>query len=295
MAGHRQGVFWQEPFYKNFYKQLRRVKMDNRLVRVFVVFTMILCVSVIPGVVLAGGLTYEGSSTIGENIMPEATKAFDSKTKIKFTSIGNLGSGKGFKAVMEGKADIGGLSRALTHDEKKLKPYYQNIGYDAIAVFVNEKNQVKSLSKEQIKGIFTGKITNWKEVGGADAKIVVVTEIKTGERATIKAFKEMALDDAEFGPTKEVDKPHECVKAVSGDEFAITHASLAFKGSGVRVVTVNKVEPSPQNIRSGAYLLSRPLLLISKELPSGDKKAFFDFMLSGEGQSFVGKNFVTVK
>jgi len=275
--------------------------MDNSKARMVVVFIMmvcasvIACISVIPGVALAGGLTYEGSTTIGENIMPEAAKAFESKTKIKFAAIGGLGSGKGFKAAMEGTADIGGISRALTHDEKKQKPYYQTIGYDAIAIFVNGKNPVNSLSKDQIKGIFTGKITNWKEVGGADAKIVVVTEVKTGERATIKAFKEMALDDAEFGPSKEIDKPHECVQSVSSDEYSITNASLAFKESGVKVVTVNKIEPSAQSIRSGAYLLSRPLNLVSKELPSGDKKAFFDFILSSEGQSFVGKKFVTVR
>lgn len=241
------------------------------------------------------GLIYEGSTTIGENIMPEAVKAFEAKTKVKFDSIGGLGSGKGFKAVMEGKCNVGGVSRALKADEKKLKPYYQIIGYDAIAIFINAKNPVKDLSKEQLKGIFTGKIKNWKEVGGKDAQIAVITEIKAGERATIAAFKELALDSAEFGPSKEIDKPHDCVKAVAGDENAITHATLAFKESGAKTITVNKVEPTAKNVRSGAYLLSRPLCLVAKGLPKDDLKKFFDFILSVEGQSIVGKNFVPVK
>jgi len=147
--------------------------------------------SFLPGVCWAG-LTYEGSTTIGENIMPDAVKAFESKTEIKFDKVGGLGSGKGFKAVMAGEVDLAGVSRPLDADEKKLKPYYQTIGYDAVAIYVNEKNAVKGLTKEHLKGIFTGKIKNWKEVGGKPAEIVVITEIKAGGRATIKEFKDHA-------------------------------------------------------------------------------------------------------
>lgn len=245
--------------------------------------------------VFAGGLTYEGSTTIGENIMPDAAKAFEAKTGVKFAAIGGLGSGKGFKAVIAGTVDVAGVSRSLTSDEKKLKPYSQTIGYDAIAVFVNDKNPVKNLTKEQIKGIFTGKIKNWKEVGGKDAKIFVVTEILTGGRATIQAFRELALDDAAVYTDKEIDKPHDCAKAVAADVNSVTHASLAFAGPGIKAVAVGSVEPTNENVRSGAYLISRPLLLVTKELPSGDMKSFFSFILSPDGQAIVKKNFVPVK
>ena len=254
-----------------------------------------MAVSAVPVLAFAGSLTYEGSTTIGENIMPEAAKAFEAKAGIKFASIGGLGSGKGFKAMMEGKVNIAGVSRSLTTDEKKLKPYSQTIGYDAIAVFVNEKNTVKNLTKEQIKGIFTGKIKNWKEVGGKDAKIFVITEILTGDRATIKAFRELALDDAAIYTDKEIDKPHDCAKAVAADANAISHASLAFAEPGIKAISVGSIEPTNANVRSGAYLLSRPLLLVTKELPSGDLKDFFGFILSPEGQAIVKKNFVPVK
>jgi len=252
-------------------------------------------IAVMPGLVWAGGLTYEGSTTIGENIMPEAAKAFEAKNGVKFTAIGGLGSGKGFKAMMAGTADVAGVSRSLSTDEKKLKPYSQTIGYDAIAVFVNEKNPVKNLTKDQIKGIFTGKIKNWKEVGGKDAKIFVITEILAGDRATIKAFRELALDDAAIYTDKEIDKPHDCAKAVAADANAITHASLAFAEPGIKAISVGSIEPTNDNVRSGAYLISRPLLLVTKELPSGDMKNFFSFILSPDGQAIVKKEFVPVK
>ena len=153
-----------------------------------VVFALALILAA-PKESLAKGLTYEGSTTMGENIMPEAQEAFEAKTKIKFDKIGGLGSGKGFNQVMTGGVDIAGVSRALTYEEKEQKPYYQVIGYDAITIFVNEKNSIKNLSKKQLEDIFTGKLTNWKEVGGSEAPIVVVTEIKTGGAQLLRSLK----------------------------------------------------------------------------------------------------------
>ncbi|RMF91299.1 MAG: phosphate ABC transporter substrate-binding protein [Nitrospinota bacterium] len=244
---------------------------------------------------LGQGLIYEGSSTIGENIMPEAVKVFEARTGIKFTRVGLLGSGKGFKAVMEGRASVAGMSRSLKRKEKRKKPYYQIIGYDAMAVFVNANNPIRNLSKEQIKQIFTGEITNWKEVGGRDAPIVVVTEIKTGGRATIAAFKKAILGGASFGPSKEIDKPVDCVRYVAQDENAITHASLAFNMPGVVPIAIDNIKPSLEKVKSGRYPLSRPLLLVSKGLPQGELKQFFQFMLSDEGQAIVKKHFVPVR
>ncbi|MCM2276935.1 MAG: phosphate ABC transporter substrate-binding protein [Oligoflexia bacterium] len=242
------------------------------------------------------GLTYEGSSTIADNIMPEMTKAFEAKAKIKFDKVGTLGSGKGFKAATDGTASIGGMSRGLNNEEKKKKPYYQVIGHDAIAVFVHSTNALGDLSKEQIKGIFTGKIKNWKEVGGKDAKINVVTEVVTGDRATLKEFKEMALDGEAYKPTKQVDTAQDCVKAVAADPNAITNASFSFKDlDGVKIISVNKVEANAANIRSGNFPFSRPLLLLTKDMPTGDVKQFFDFVLSTDGQAIVAKKFVSAR
>ncbi|MEW6109660.1 MAG: phosphate ABC transporter substrate-binding protein [Nitrospirota bacterium] len=249
-------------------------------------------------------LSYSGSSTIGMGVLDAgAVKAFEQKTGIKFKSVDQPGSGKGIKALLEGKITLAGASRALESEEKKQKLIGTAIGYDAIAVFVNKKNPVNNLTKEQIKGIFTGKIKNWKEVGGRDALIRPNTEIAGQQRATMLAFQEMAMDKAPYGTGfKEIDFPRDQIVEVAKDENGICSVSAGLLASvssdlkdKVKTVTVNGIEPTDKNIQSGAYLISRPLLLVTAGLPKGNVKKFIDFMLSKEGQDIVNKNFVPVR
>jgi phosphate transport system substrate-binding protein len=248
------------------------------------------------GAALAGSLTYMGSVPIGENILPDAAALLQAKTGVAFSKIDvSGGSNIAVAAVMDGKCDIGGVARALNADEKKLKSYYQIVGYDALAVYTNKKNPVKNLTKEQLKGIFTGKITNWKEVGGKDGKIVLVTAKMSLKRATVEEFKKKILDGVDFCKTIEMDNPAEFVKYVSENENAITFDSFSYKTETAQVPMLNGVELNPANIRSGAYMLSKPLILVCKGLPKGDIKKVFDFVLSPEGQKIVSKNFIEVK
>lgn len=245
--------------------------------------------------VQAEDLSYEGGSELGSRVIPEAAKAFEAKTGIKFKSISYaLGSGMGLEAAMEGKIPLAGVSRALTPEEKK-KVYHQIVGHDAIAVYVNEKNPVANFSKEQLKTIYKGTITNWKEVGWKDAKIVAVTESLAGKGATLKTFQDVILDGTEFGAVKEVDRSHNVAKYVGADENAIGYASLAFRSPKIKPISLNSIRPSNENVRSGAYPLSRPLLLVTQKPPTGDLKKFFEFILSEDGQAIVGKTFVPVK
>ncbi|WP_054696526.1 substrate-binding domain-containing protein [Geotalea toluenoxydans] len=132
---------------------------------------------ILPTLALAD-ITYSGSSTIGTGILKAgAADAFANKTGKKLASIEIPGSGKGVKALIEGKVMVAGASRPLKPEEKKEKLSSTTIGYDAVTVFVHKNNPIKNLSKEQLKGIFTGKIKNWKEVGGKNAPIVPNTEI----------------------------------------------------------------------------------------------------------------------
>ncbi len=239
-------------------------------------------------------LTYEGSSTISDNILPAAVRAFEDSTGIAFANVGRRGSGTGFKAVMEGTADIGGMSRELKSAESAQRPYYRIIGYDALAVFVNEKLPITNLSKQELKDIFTGKTTNWQELGGPDAKIEVVTEIIQSDRATIEEFQKKVMDGLPFGETTEIDLPADCVKYVATTPNSITHAALAFRVPGARAVSVDGIQPSADNVQSGAYQPSRPLLLVSKTMPRGAAKQFFEFMTSPEGQAIVAEKFVSV-
>lgn len=257
------------------------------------------------GIAIAGDeLSYSGSSTIGMSVLDAgAVKAFEQKTGIKFTSIEQPGSGKGIQALLDGKVTLAGASRTLKPEEKAKKLLGTAIGYDAIAVFVHKNNPVKNLTKDQVKGIFTGKIKNWKEVGGKDAPIKPNTEIAGEKRATMLAFQEMAMDNAAYGTGfKEIDFPRDQIVDVAKNENAICGVSFGLLAAvsgdlrgNVKAVTVNGIAPSDANIRSGAYLISRPLLLVTMGLPKGDVKKFIDFMLSPDGQKVVATNFVPVK
>lgn len=263
----------------------------------------VLCISA--ATVFAGDeVSYSGSSTIGMSVLDAgAAKAFEQKTGIKFVSIEQPGSGKGIQALLDGKVTLAGASRALKSEEKAKKLLGTAIGYDAIAVFIHKNNPVKNLTKEQVKGIFTGKIKNWKEVGGKNAPIQPNTEIAGEKRATMLAFQEMAMDNAAYGTGfKEIDFPRDQIVDVAKNENAICSVSFGLLAAvsgelrgNVKAATVNGVAPTDANIQSGAYLISRPLLLVTLGLPKGDVRKFIDFMLSTEGQKIVGLNFVPVK
>ena len=244
---------------------------------------------------IAEELTYDGATTIGRRIMKDAAPAFAAKTGVKFTSIGTSGAGKGLKAALAGQVSVAGVSRSLTSEELTQRPYFQIIGYDALGVFVNEKNPVKALSKAQLKGIYSGKVKNWKELGGANVPIIACSEGLTSGRATVETFKTTVLDGEAYGPVKELEDASDCVKLAAAEPGAIAPATLAYAAPGVRALPLDGVKPSPDEIRAGSYLLSRPLLLVAKSRPTGGLKQFFDFMLSTDGQQFVKKSFVAVR
>jgi phosphate transport system substrate-binding protein len=274
--------------------------MIRKLMMVLIVATFIL-----PQITMGDdSISYSGSSTIGTGVLDAgAVKAFEAKTKIKFTSVEQPGSGKGVKALIEGKVPLAGASRPLSSEEKRAGLIGHTIGYDAIAIFIHKNNPVKNLSKEQIKGIFTGKIKNWKEVGGKDALIHTNTEILGGKRATTEFFQEHVLDGAPYGTGfKEIDFPRDQIVEISKDENGICGVSLGLKAAlspdvqgKVKAISVNSIEPNEKNVKSGAYLISRPLLLVTKGLPEGAVKEFISFVLSKDGQAIVAKNFVPVR
>jgi phosphate transport system substrate-binding protein len=183
---------------------------------------ILFAIIILPSVAMAD-ITYSGSSTIGTGVLKEggAVAAFEKKSGKKFKSVEIPGSGKGIQALIEGKVELGGASRPLKAEEKKAGLSATTIGYDAIAVFVHKSNPVKNLTKDQLKGIFTGKITNWKEVGGKNAPIVPNTEIIAGKRATIEMFQDHVMDGAQYGKFKEVDLPRDQIVELTKQEKVI--------------------------------------------------------------------------
>jgi phosphate transport system substrate-binding protein len=253
--------------------------------------------------VAAAQVVYGGSSTFAETVMPDAMKGFESKTGVKVQLADLSGTGKGLKSLAEGKLNLVGAGRVLNAEERKAGLLGTIVAYDGLAVFVNKANPVKNLTKEQLKDLFTGKVKSWKELGGKDVRIVAMIEPVASKRATVQLVQELVLDGAPFASgIREVDQLKDQVTEVSRDEGAICVASVGFLPSAdgavrasVRAVAVDDTDASDGNIRSGAYLLSRPMLLVTKGLPTGEVKSFVDYVLSSAGQAVVERYFVKVK
>lgn len=173
-------------------------------------------------------VSYAGSSTIGEHIIPEAAKVFTAKTGIRFGTVEIQGSGKGLEMVLRGEAQLAGVARSLTLDEKSRRIHYQVIGYDAVSVFVHPTNPVATLTKQQLKGIYTGRITNWRDVGGPDAPIVCITQVWGAKRAQMVEFHESVMDGAPYRrDRKEVDLQSDQVAALLGVRVVTLQQGLA--------------------------------------------------------------------
>jgi phosphate transport system substrate-binding protein len=155
---------------------------------------------------------------------------------------------------------------------------------------------VTSLSKAALKGIYTGRIRSWKEVGGKDAPLVVITQIWGAERAIMVEFHEQIMDRAAYREDRrEVDRQADQVAALLSEPRGITAVSLAAARPGIRAVAIEGFAPDPRSVRSGAYILSRPLLLVTPARPDPDARRFVEFMLSPEGQAIVARKFLPVR
>jgi phosphate transport system substrate-binding protein len=256
-----------------------------------------------PGVA-AAQVVYGGSSTFADTVLNGgASQGFSKKKGIEIRVADVSGTGKGLKSLAEGTLNLVGSGRTLTPDEKKAGLLGTVVGYDGLALFVNKANPVKDLGKEQLKSLFMGKVKSWKELGGKDVAIVPLIEPLASKRATVQLIQELVLDRAAFGPgIREMDQLKDQLVEISRSEGAICVASIGFLSSAdpavkraVHAISLDSIEPSAANIRSGMYLLSRPMLLVAKGVPSGDVKAFLDYMLSKDGQAIVAKYFVAVK
>lgn len=244
--------------------------------------------------VLAGGSSQESINIVGStSVQPVAEKLATEYMKknpdVKITVQGG-GSSVGIKSVQDGTADIGTSSKDLKDNESAGLTQYE-IGKDGIAVVVNSQNSVSGLTLEQVKGIFAGNITNWKEVGGADAQInVVVREDGSGTR---DAFQEIVLGKLDNG-TKVSFKKDAIVQSsteavqqtVVQDPNAIGFISFAAV-KDAKALQIDNVAPSESTILDGTYKIQRPFLFLVKGDASGAVKAFIDWVNGAEGQAII--------
>ena len=208
------------------------------------------------------------------------------------------GSSAGIKAVADGTADMGMSSRELSEEEKGLGLTETVIAHDAIAVVVNTTNEVTNLTKEQIKDIYEGKITNWSQVGGKDENIIVVTrEAGSGTRGAFEELLGLLTTDK---ASTIIDRAlvsegtGSIMATVASKENAIGYISLGYRNETVKLVEVDGVMPSAETVLANEYMISRPLLLLTSNNTSDEAKALLDYIVGAEGQSVIAEKYIPI-
>lgn len=238
----------------------------------------------------AAELKYVGSSTIGK-FMTDAKAPFKEKSGFDLAIDTGPESGGGEAAAIAGTADLGGVARDPKPEVVEKGVVCTLIGKDAIAVIVNKDNPVKTLSMAQLKGIFTGQVVNWKEVGGPDQKIVAFAAAQNS--ATRDVFQKIALGGEEYKGVLTQAPDSTIPEKVAALKMAVGQISLSFI-SGRRDVTPLAVEGQAADVNNPQYPIARPLNLCTMGAPKGDAKVFIDWALSPEGQTLLKSNFVGI-
>ena len=225
---------------------------------------------------LSGTVSTDGSTSMekGINSLGESFMAMNKDVKFTYNP---TGSGSGIQAVSEGRCDIGLSSRALKDDEKASGLVETVVALDGIAIVVNPENPVSDLDVDTIAKIYTGEITNWKDVGGNDAEIVLIgREAGSGTRDGFESITD----------TKDACQYRQELTS-TGD--VIGYASLSAVGDSVKALTVGGVEATEATVKDGSYVVQRPFVLVTKEGTelSPAAQAFFDYALSADAASII--------
>jgi phosphate transport system substrate-binding protein len=245
----------------------------------------------------------KGSDTM-VNLGQAWAEKYMEKNKSDFVAVTGGGSGTGFSSLISGTCDIAMASRSIKEKEialakgKGINPNEIKVALDGLAVVVNPNNPISKLTLDQLAGIFTGKIANWKEVGGKDEKIVLLSrEVNSG---THVYFKEHVLrkndpnSKEEFAPTALMLSSSQAIAdEVAGNSAAVGYYGMGYISKKQKPLAIAKDEnseyetPTIENVVNGKYPISRPLFLYTNGAPQGLVKKFVDFTLSKEGQDIV--------
>ena len=245
-------------------------------------------------------LVLTGSTTVLPIAQLCAEKFMDQHPDVNISVRGG-GSGVGIAALIDGTCDIAMASRPMKTKELKsargkgINPLATVIAKDGIAIIVHPSNPLSEITLAQLKDIYTGKISNWKDVGGKPGKIVVISrDVASG---TFEVFKKIVLKGAKTRADALMLASNKAVATtVEKTPGAIGYVGLGYISSKVKALAVDGVEPTKETVVSGKYKLARPLYLYTDGKPTGLAKEFIDFVLSPEGQKIVDKiGFVPVK
>ena len=237
---------------------------------------------------ITGTVATDGSTSM-EKVIGALSESFMANNADATVTYNPTGSGSGITAVQEGTCDIGLSSRALKDEEKAAGLKETVLAYDGIAIIVHPDNPVSDLTIEQIAKLYTGEITNWKDVGGNDAQVVLIgREAASGTRdgfESITGTKEKCLYRQELTSTGDV------ITAVSQNPDAIGYASLASIKDSVKALNVDGVTPGEDTVKDGSYKVQRPFVLVTVEgkALTPVAQAFFDYATSSDAAAIIAK------
>ena len=235
---------------------------------------------------VTGAVATDGSTSM-EKVIGSLGEAFMNEySGITFT-YNPTGSGSGIKAVQEGRCDIGLSSRDLKDEEKVSGLQATVLAYDGIAIVVNPENPVSDLDLETIGKIYTGEITNWSEVGGADAEIVLIgREAGSGTR---DGFESITGTEDACKYRQELTSTGDVITTVAQNPNAIGYASLASVKDTVKALSVGGVVPTEETVKDGSYVVQRPFVLVTQEGAelTAAAQLFFDYITSEAAEDVI--------
>jgi phosphate transport system substrate-binding protein len=239
------------------------------------------------GVATVSGTVSTDGSTSMEKVIGTLGEAFEADNSGVTFTYNPTGSSSGIQAVSEGRCDIGLSSRSLKDEEKESGLTETVLAYDGIAIIVNPQNPVQELSLDDIAAIYTGEITNWSEVGGNDAEIVLIgREAGSGTR---DGFESITGTEEACKYRQELTSTGDVITTVASNSDAIGYASLASVDDSVNAVSVDGVVPGEDTVKDGSYVVQRPFVLVTKEGTELSETAqkFFDFATSDDAVELI--------
>ena len=237
---------------------------------------------------VSGTVSTDGSTSM-EKVIGALSESYMAANKDVTVNYNPTGSGAGITAVQEGTCDIGLSSRALKDEEKAAGLQETVLAYDGIAIIVHPDNLVSDLTLEQIAQLYTGEITNWKDVGGNDAQVVLIgREAASGTR---DGFESITGTKDKCQYRQELTSTGDVITTVSQNPDAIGYASLASIKDSVKALNVDGVTPSEASVKDGSYKVQRPFVLVTVEgkALSSAAQSFFDYATSADAADIIAK------
>lgn len=233
-----------------------------------------------------GGVIIAGSTSVQPFVEKVAEHFMEENPGITVNVQGG-GSTAGVQATMNGTCDIGASSRNLKPSERGLRTIL--IALDGIAVILHKDNPLEDLTVEQVRGIFTGKISNWRELGGLDKEIIPVTrEEGSGTRVS---FEDMIMGGEAISDACLVQDSNGAVREIIATTLqGVGYISIGLVDDREKAVAINGIQPTLANLVTEKYRFSRPFLFLMREEPRGHCKRFIDYVLSSEGQQILGSS-----